>query len=145
MSNQAIPQQTWVVHPLRDNWKRSVLLALFLTLFFLGVYWSFQSGFVTLLSALFLIGSLHRYFLPFRYECYEDRLVVTSLFYRTTRPWSDFHSFYVERNGVLLSPFAKPSRLENFRGVYVRFGGNRAEVIDFVKRKVEVKHHTVSE
>ena len=51
--------------------------------------------------------------------------------------WSDFRSFYADRNGVLLSPFARPSRLENFRGVYVRFGrSNRDEIRDFIRRKV---------
>ena len=53
------------------------------------------------------------------------------------KPWSDFRSFYADRNGVLLSPFARPSRLENFRGVYVRFGDSkRHEILDFIQRKV---------
>ena len=136
MSNPPIPQQTWVVHPMRENWTRSTLLLLFLTLFFSGVYWLFQSVSVTFLSVLFLIGSLYRYFVPFRYEFYEHQLVVTAPFYRLTKPWSAFRSFYVDRNGVLLSPFLKSSRLENFRGVYVRFGGNQSEVIDFIESKI---------
>lgn len=136
MSDPDTPRQAWVVHPLRDNWKRSVILSLFLTLFFSGVYWGFHSASITLLSTVFLIGSLYRYFIPFRYEFYDDRLVVTALFSRLTKPWSVFRSFYIDRNGVLLSPFAKPSRLENFRGVYVRFGGCEAEVVDFIKSKI---------
>ena len=136
MSNQSIPQQTWRVHPLRENWTRSILLFLFLLLLFSGIYWLFQSVFVALLSAIFVTGSLYRYFVPFRYELYEHELVVSAPFYRLTKPWSDFRSFYVDNNGVLLSPFAKPSRLENFRGVYVRFGANRSEVLDFMKNKI---------
>jgi len=136
MSDHAIPQYTWVVHPLLNSWKRSILLSVFLSLFFLGIYWSFQSVPVMLLSAFFLVGSLYRYFLPFRYEFHEDGLVVTSLFYRMTKSWSTFRSFYVDRNGVLLSPFSKPSRLENFRGVYVRFGANREEVVAYIERKI---------
>ena len=136
MSDQLIPQQTWRVHPLRENWMRSTLLFLFLLPLFSGIYWFFQSVFVALLSAAFVTGSLYRYFVPFRYELYEHQLVVTAPFYRLTKPWSDFRSFYVDNNGVLLSPFAKPSRLENFRGVYVRFGTNQSEVIDFIKSKI---------
>ncbi len=136
MSDQPIPQQAWVVHPLRENWTRSTLLLLFLTLFFSGVYWLFQSVAVTFLSAIFLIASLYRYFVPFRYEFYEHQLVVTAPFYRQTKPWSAFRSFYVDSNGVLLSPFAKPSRLENFRGIYVRFGANQSEVVDFIKEVI---------
>lgn len=136
MSEQGVPQESWTVHPLCDSWKRSALLFLFLTAIFITVYFFWRSVWVTLFSAILLIGSLYRYFVPFRYELYADELVVTSLFYRAAKPWSDFHSFYVDRNGVLLSPFAKPSRLENFRGLYVRFGSNRLEVIDFIKRKI---------
>ena len=136
MPDQPTPQQTWRVHPLRENWTRSILLSLFLLLLFSGIYWLFQSVFVALLSAIFVTGSLYRYFVPFRYELYEHELVVSAPFYRLTKPWSDFRSFYVDNNGVLLSPFAKPSRLENFRGVYVRFGANRSEVLDFIKYKI---------
>ena len=136
MSDHSIPQQTWRVHPLRENWTRSILLSFFLLLLFSGIYWLFQSVFVTLLSAIFVTGSLYRYWVPFQYDLYEHELVVSAPFYRLTRSWSNFRSFYVDNNGVLLSPFAKPSRLENFRGVYVRFGANRSEVVDFIKNKI---------
>ncbi len=136
MSDQSIPQQTWRVHPLRANWRRSTLLLHFLLLLFLGIYWLFQSVFVTLLSVIFVTGSLYRYFVPFRYELHEHQLIVMAPFYRLTKSWSDFRSFYVDNNGVLLSPFAKPSRLENFRGVYVRFDANQSEVVNFIKNKI---------
>ena len=136
MSDQSIPQQIWNVHPLRENWTRSTLLFLFLIFLFSGIYWLFQSVFVTLLSAIFVTGSLYRYFFPFRYELYEHQLVVTAPFYRLTKSWDTFRSFYVDNNGVLLSPFTKPSRLENFRGVYVRLGANRSDVLDFIKDKI---------
>ena len=137
MSDDTLPQHTWTVHPLKDNWKRTLLLAIFLALVFTLIYLSFQSIAVTLLSAICLICSLYRYFVPSNYEFYDDRVVIVSFSRRAVKPWSDFRSFYVDRNGVLLSPFARPSRLENFRGVYVRFGDNRRdEILDFVQRKV---------
>ena len=136
MSDHPIPQQTWRVHPLRENWTRSILLLLFLFLLYLGIYWLFQSAFITLLSAIFVTSSLYRYFVPYRYELYENQLVVAAPLYRLTKSWDTFRSFYVDNNGVLLSPFVKPSRLENFRGVYVRFGKNRSEVLDFIREKI---------
>ena len=136
MSDQSIPQQIWKVHPLCENWTRSTLLLLFLLFLFSGIYWLFQSVFVALLSAIFVTSSLYRYFVPFRYELHEDQLLVTAPFYRLKKPWDAFRSYYVDNNGVLLSPFTKPSRLENFRGVYVRFGANRSEVLDFIRNKI---------
>ena len=136
MPDQSTPQQIWKVHPLRENWTRSTLLLLFLILLFSSIYWLFQSVFVALLSAIFVSSSLYRYFVPFQYELHEDQLLVTAPFYRLTKPWDAFRSYYVDNNGVLLSPFPKPSRLENFRGVYVRFGANRSEVLDFIRNKI---------
>ena len=137
MSDDTLLQHSWTVHPLRDNWKRTLLLLVFLALFFTAIYLSFQSIAVTILSAVCLICSLYRYFVPSRYEFYDDRVVVVSFSRRAMKPWSDFRSFYADRNGVLLSPFARPSRLENFRGVYVRFGDSkRHEILDFIQRKV---------
>ena len=128
---------SWTVHPLVENWRKSILLGVFLTLLFIGIYWGFQSIYIALLSAIFLLGSLYKYFLPFHHHCEADKLIITSCCYRLERPWDTFRSFYVDGNGVLLSPFARPTRLENFRGVYVRFGQHSPEeVIDFITSKI---------
>ena len=129
---------SWTVHPLVENWRKSILLGLFLALLLFGIYWGFQSIYVALLSAIFLLGSLYKYFLPVRHQCEADRLIITSCCYKLERSWETFRSFYVDANGVLLSPFARPTRLENFRGVYVRFGKHTPEeVVDFITNKIE--------
>ena len=108
---------SWTVHPLVENWRKSVLLILFLTLLLLFIYLGFQLIYVAILSAIFLIGSLYKYFLPFHHQFETDKLIITSCcFYKLERSWETFRSFYVDANGVLLSPFAHPTRLENFRG-----------------------------
>lgn len=136
--HQTDEQISWTVHPLVENWKRSALLGIFLCFLFLCIYWGFRSAPVVVLSALFLVGSLYKYFLPFRYQCKTDRIIVTACCYRLERPWATFRSSYVDANGILLSPFAKPTRLENFRGVYVRFGTQPAEsVVDFIRARLE--------
>ncbi len=128
---------SWSVHPLVENWRKSVLLGLFLVLLLFGIYVGFQSIYVAVLSAIFLIGSLYKYFLPFHHQFEVDRLVITSCCYKMERPWETFRSFYVDANGVLLSPFAHPTRLENFRGVYVRFGKHPSEeIVNFVTSKI---------
>ena len=134
---QTDEQLSWTVHPLVENWKRSALLGIFLCFLFFCIYWGFRSAPVVVLSALFLLGSLYKYFLPFRYQCATDRLIVTACCYRLEQPWATFRSSYVDANGILLSPFAKPTRLENFRGVYVRFGTQPSEsVVDFIRARM---------
>ena len=129
---------SWTVHPLVENKRKSVLLGLFLSLLLFGIYLGFQSIAIALLSAIFLLGSLYKYFLPFHHQCETDKLIITSCCYRLERSWETFRSFYVDANGVLLSPFARPTRLENFRGVYVRFGKHTPEeFIDFMTSKIK--------
>ena len=84
----------------------------------------------------FLVGALYKYFVPFRYQFDNQKVTIQSFRYRFEQDWTNFHSFYIDRNGILLSPFAQPSRLENFRGVYVRFGNNKGAVINFVKQQI---------
>ncbi len=129
---------SWTVHPIVENWRKSVLFLFFLILLLFGIYFGFQSIYVALISAVVLLGSLYKYFLPFHHECEVDRLIITSCCYRLERPWKTFRSFYVDANGILLSPFACPTRLENFRGVYVRFGKHTPEeVVDFIRSKIK--------
>ncbi len=129
---------SWTVHPFVENWRKSVLLGLFLALLLFFIYVGFQSIYVAVLSAIFLIGSLYKYFLPFHHQFEADRLVITSCCYKMERSWETFRSFYVDVNGVLLSPFAHPTRLENFRGVYVRFGKHSPEeIVSFITSKIK--------
>ena len=131
---------SWRVHPLVENWIRSGVLLLFFSLILITIYFSFKSIGFTLLSALLLVVPLYKYFLPFHYHCGISSLVVKTCCHKVERPWSAFHSHYVDRNGVLLSPFTLPTRLENFRGVYVRFGKHPPEeIVDFIRNKLNTE------
>ena len=130
------PQYVWVVHPLLDSPRKSVFLVLFLFFFVIVIQFLFDSLGVTFLSIFFLFGSLRQYFFPVRYEVYDDRITVSSFFFKQNRLWNEFRSYYIDQHGILLSPFSKPSRLESFRGIYVRFGLDKSVVQDLVQSKV---------
>ncbi len=61
-------------------------------------------------------------------------MTVRGLVSGKAKGWSDFRSYHVDREGLLLSPFVERSRLERFRGVSLQFHGNRDEVVAFVER-----------
>ena len=50
---------------------------------------------------------------------------------------------------VLLSPFGHPSRLENFRGIYLIFNENKNEIVEFIKSHInsapEIETKPISE
>lgn len=128
---------SWTSHPLKKNKRNTVLVIMFLILAPVIVFISTNSLFFLLLSLIILLGSLASFFLPTTYELSQEKIRVKFLINTREIEWGKYRSFYVDKNGVLLSPFAKPSRLENFRGIYLRFEQNKDEVVNFIKERIK--------
>jgi len=94
---------------------------------------SFQNLGYGLLSAVLLGAAMLRYFVPTRLSLGPDGAQVVHLGRRRKMAWSEVRAVRVLSDGVFLSPFARPSRLESFRGCFLACGANREEVIAFVR------------
>ena len=127
---------TWTAWPARRSPVRAVAALAFLGL----IGWSLQSvlgaPYFTALGVLLVWGQIAGFFLPTRYTLTEGSVAVAGLVGRKEKAWSEFRSYLVDREGVLLSPFAGRSRLERFRGLSLQFHGNRDEVVAFVERRI---------
>lgn len=125
----------WRYHPVRDGGWRLAAVTAFIVGIPALVGWLYGPFFIVL--ALIILGSsLGTYFLPTEYVFYSGG--VETRFIGVTRrfTWDQFRSYYPDRNGVLLSPFAAPSRLENFRGLFVRANRNREAILAIVRERV---------
>ena len=127
----------WIDHPLKKSWKNLLIVVLFLMVAPAVVFFSTKSLLFLFLSIVFLLGSLSTFFLPTSYELSENCIKVKFFFNTRKMEWGKYRSFYVDKNGVLLSPFEKPSRLETFRGIYLRFNQNKDEVVNFIKQRIK--------
>jgi len=127
---------TWTSFPAAENKVKAVLVSVFLVVLFTSIHLTFGRGWF-LIALLLLGGSVAPYFSVTRYAMTDDEVVVHRFFFTSRKPWSTFRSYYVDSRGILLSPFPRPSRLENYRGLYVRFGHQRDEIIRFVKARLE--------
>jgi hypothetical protein len=125
----------WRYHPVREGGGRLVAVIAFLVGVPLLFGWLYGPFFV-ILALLILGGSLGTYFLPTNYVFYSGGLETHFIGVTRRFTWDQFRSFYPDRNGVLLSPFPVPSRLENFRGLFVRFNGNSEAVLSIVREHV---------
>ena len=99
-----------------------------------------QAGYFTAIAVLLVWGQVASFFLPTYYTLTEEEVSVRGLVSTREKTWTDFQSYTVDREGVLLSPFAERSRLERFRGLSLQFHGNREEVVAFVERAM-AEHH----
>ena len=127
----------WRSHPFRRKILTSFLVILCLLAVWISVYFTTFSVLMTVVSVVILLGALSPFFLPTDYELTSDKIKVRFFFSQREKEWSFYRSFYVDKNGVLLSPFEKPSRLENFRGMYIRFDQNKDQVVKFVSSKIK--------
>jgi len=128
---------SWISHPARARKRAATLTLIFMHVVFLIVYLISHSFWMVLLAGVIFMGSLSTFFFPTRYELGKDKIKVKYLFTSIVKDMNMYRSFYPDKNGVLLSPFTRPSRLENFRGLYIKYHRNKDEVDAFVKRIFE--------
>lgn len=129
----------WVSHPAKRNLiVTSAVSALIIALIII-VYYMTYSVWFAILGAAILIGSLASFYLPTRYRLDPDNIEIKTITQTRVMEWKKYRTWYPDKNGVLLSPFARPTRIENFRGLYIRFAGNRDEVLEFVKNRLGEK------
>ena len=135
---------SWTSWPaLRSPVRASVAVA-FVAMMAWTIQSLFSTTYFTVLAVLLVWGQIAGFFLPTRYALTEDRVSVRGLVSRREKSWDEFRSFYVDKEGLLLSPFDERSRLERFRGVSLQFHGNRDEVVDFVERMMGAGSQTGS-
>ena len=60
---------------------------------------------------------------------------------RQARQWTQFHRIDTRPNGLFLSPFTRPSRLDSFRGFFLPFHQNRDAVVYYVRRYVDTNEN----
>ncbi|MCD4690108.1 hypothetical protein K8S17_01460 [bacterium] len=136
---------SWTAWPMQRNPVRAVIGLAFIAL----VAWTLQgwlnTGYFTIFAVLLLWSQVAGFYLPTRHELTSDTVTVRGIIARREKSWSDFRSYFVDRDGVLLSPFIGRSRLERFRGLSLQFHDNRDEVIAFVEEKLGVGGEEKSE
>ena len=129
----------WRSCPLVDQFPRSLLLVGACVAVCVLAAIAFDAAGYALLSAALLAVSLARYLLPTGFELDEHGVTVRFLGQARKVPWSQVRRILVQPRGVFLSPFRRPSRLDSFRGTFLRFAGkgeNADEVVSFVQDRV---------
>ena len=134
----------WRSHPVKRRPLVSVLATLFLTLVAAVVFFATESLGFALLALVVLFASLARFYFPTSYRLSDRRITIKSATQTLHKDWSLYRSCYVDKNGILLSPYTRPTRLENFRGLFLLFADNREEVTAFVRARLSGDSKTVN-
>lgn len=124
----------WKVHLLREQPWRMLPVALVVTLSFLVSYLYCHNIIMPIVVLLLFASALNDYFFPVSYRITARHASRRTLFGHESIEWSAVRKCYLDDYGVKLSPLPRRSRLETYRGVYLRFGNRREEVIEAVRK-----------
>ena len=131
---------SWNSHPAKERPVAAVVVLTAILAIFYFVYDITGSPVMVLVAVLIFMISLSTFFFPTRYTVDEKQVVIKYLYSSKERNLSAFRTVFPGRRGVLLSPFLGPSRLENYRGFYLRYGkDNKKQVDEFLKDLFDTK------
>jgi hypothetical protein len=92
-----------------------------------------RSPLFAVLGILMVLAPNSEFLLPVRYAVTEKGVSSKWGVNNNFLAWEDVRQVRWSEFGVKLSPLNRPSRLEAFRGVYLRFRGNKQDVEEAVK------------
>lgn len=130
---------TWKSHPARERPAATIFVVILIAVIMSMVYYVMdKNAFMMALAGLVFTISLSTFFSPTTFTIDENKVEIKYTFSAKERNMSAFRKAFPETRGILLSPYLSPTRLENFRGFYLRYGkDNKAEVDAFVIKILE--------
>ncbi len=129
----AEPLLRWQVHLVRRQPERlPVVLLVLIGAPMLGL-WLMEHWLFAIAALWMVFSATADYLLPIRYEADEMGIRQKGWSPRLMR-WERVRRVVWGEQGVLLSPFEKPSRLDAFRGIFLWYGDHADEVRALVER-----------
>jgi len=137
MSPDSVPAAfEWSVHPFMESRARAVL-SVAAPLLVAALVHLWMHAWLWTVLALALLGSAEvPFFLKTAYRFDADGVSLRRAGVAQAKKWDQLKTYYPDRNGVLLSPFARPYWLENFRGIYLQYGRHREAVLAQLERRL---------
>lgn len=133
----ATNQLEWKTHPMKKRPLAATLVTIFIFVIAGLIYSMTESKVFPTLALIVLFASLAKFYLPTKFTLNDKYIIIKSTTQTIKKEWVNFRSFYPDKNGVLISPFLEPTRMENFRGLYLIFDNNKDDVISFIKSHLD--------
>lgn len=136
---RAMPLAEWTAHPARRRPEGAWLVACVVLLTAGAVLASLQSLFLAALAVVILLVAVAPFLFPTRYVLTEDGIEERRLGRRRARRWDELRRLQVGAGAALVSPFARRSWLDRYRGIIVMFdGADREAVVALLREKIHV-------
>jgi len=123
----------WTVHLARRQPVKAAIVVLIIALT-LAIGWLWVHPLIAFLMGLFLLNAVGEFLFSLRFRVTKEGIEVSSFLHDRKLRWEQIRRMEVYANGVFLSPYPKPSRLDNLRGIWLRWDGEP----EGLKRLVEI-------
>ena len=134
--NQApTPPLRWTVHKLRESPAKSLLAGFFILAFIAFSVYAF-GPLLALVAVTVFAAALNTWYLPVSYTLDRDGVTVDKRVFSHTYPWEQFRRWFRTNNGVVLSPFARRTFLDTFRGVHLLLPAEPEPALDYLSRRL---------
>jgi len=128
---------TWTSHPIKDEPRlKSACLIFIIIATSIIIGWSFQSNTFAWVSFILLTLAMARYFLSTKYTLDETGVTISILGYQKPFTWAQFNRADQHADGIFLSPFSTPHRLDTFRGQFLKTGAQTHEIFHVVQQHI---------
>ena len=125
----------WSVHLAASRPRRAAVIVLVALASALLCHQLFGNLLFALFSCAVILAATAEFLFPIRFQLDSEGAEMRNLHNWRRIAWVDVKKAYLLEDGLKLSPLGVRSRLENFRGVFLRFGpgGDREAVLAVVK------------
>jgi len=130
----------WIAHPVKRRPEQAALIAAVVLVTMWVVLVTLESLFLSVLAAIILLVSVGPFLLPTRYRLTATGVEERRLVQRRFRAWKDLRRVEVGPGAALVSPFARRSWMDRYRGVMLYLDGldpaARDQVVATLRRRV---------
>ena len=141
-ANDTVTLKEWRLHLLRQNPQRMVPVIALSVFVFVAGYLYFHTIWPSIAGVFLLCSSCSEYLLISKFRLTDQAAHATNGISRFEIAWKDVKRLLISESAVTLSPLTRPSRLDNFRGVTLRFPADgsicKEEIIAIIEERVKL-------
>ncbi|MBK6765112.1 MAG: hypothetical protein IPG71_02030 [bacterium] len=126
----------WTVHPPRKGGYRRIIFVATLVVVPYGLMKTLDSPVWAFFATAFLLGSTAAYWLPTTFTVTEDAVELKRWFWKRRKTFRELGRVERDPNGLFVSPFAQPSRLDGHRGMLLMEPPERENVLKYIEQRI---------
>jgi hypothetical protein len=127
----------WTAHPAKRRPQDVMLLAMVVLFSAWAVLVSLQSAFLAVLAVVILMFAVIPFYVPTRYRLDAEGVSERRLGRHKFRAWSDLRRVQIGAGAALVTPFARRSWLDRYRGVMLYLdGADRDRVLAMLRARI---------